>query len=215
MDGIHDLGGMEGFGPVDTHAPPFAHDWERRMWAISKNTAASEGTIDAWRHAIERMRPATYLSIPYFEKWCLNEMAQFVLAGDFTMDEVLSGHPQHREAPPPPTGLDGARARLRANEVDFSRPTDAPPAFAPGDAVRTVAHVSARHTRLPRYARAKAGKVIAHHGAHVFADLAATGVKVPQHLYTVAFAAIELWGETADPRDSITLDLWESYLVPA
>ena len=74
----------------------------------------------------------------------------------------------------------------------------------------------AGHTRLPRYARGKAGSIVSHHGAHVLPDASAHGKgDMPQHLYTVRFAARELWGECANPRDSVHLDLWESYLEPA
>lgn len=215
MDGIHDLGGMQGFGRVAVDAPPFAHDWERRMWAVAKNTGAADWTIDWWRHMVERLPPPVYLSIPYFEKWCLTYMTGFISSGVFTMDEVLAGHTDRRQSPPAPSGLAGAMARLRANERFFDKPAESQPAFAAGDAVRTVATVSANHTRLPRYARDRVGKVLAHRGCHVFADRSAEGHEEGQHLYTVAFAAPELWGPEADPRDEVTLDLWESYLAPA
>lgn len=213
MDTIHDLGGVEGFGAIDTKAPGFTHDWERRSWAIAKNTTASSGTLDFWRHSLERMEPATYLSISYFEKWCLNNMTQFILAGDFTLEEVLSGRTEKSDQPNPPSGLEGARARLKANEVFFDRQIDAPPLFAVGDVVLTKEHIDARHTRLARYARGKSGTILAHHGAHVFADAAAAGDERAEHLYTVEFSARTLWGNSANPRDSVTLDLWESYCV--
>jgi nitrile hydratase len=216
MDTVHDLGGMQGFGPIEVNAPPFAHDWERRMWALAKNIPGPPGsTIDWWRHIVERLPPAAYLSMPYFEKWCLTHMTDQITGGVFTLDEVVAGHTARRQDPPAPTGLPGARARLRANEYFFDRPLDTPPLFAPGDPVRTLAHVTANHTRLPRYARDRRGEILAHRGAHVFADLSATGVEEPRHLYTVVFAATELWGDEADPRDTVTLDLWESYLGPA
>ncbi|MEO0991683.1 MAG: SH3-like domain-containing protein, partial [Pseudomonadota bacterium] len=103
--------------------------------------------------------------------------------------------------------------RLKQNEVFFDRPMDTKPAFSEGDTVVTVAHVDARHTRLPRYARDRQGTVLAYRGAHLFADTSAEGREEPQHLYTVEFPATELWGPSADPKDSVTLDLWESYFV--
>ena len=71
------------------------------------------------------------------------------------------------------------------------------------------------HTRLPRYARDTRGTIIAHHGCHFLPDEGAKGNHVGDHLYTVCFAAAELWGPEANPRDTVTLDLWERYLVPA
>ncbi len=215
MDGIHDLGGMEGFGAIDTDAPPFRHDWERRMWAIAKNTGAPDWTLDWWRHMVERMQPATYLSVSYFEKWCLNYLTGFVTSGLFTLEDVARGTTPRTQAPPDPSGVDGALQRLRDNERFFDLDSPDPARFAAGAPVRTKSHIAARHTRLPRYARGCRGEVIAHHGAHVFPDLSAQGIHVGQHLYTVAFAARDLWGEAADPRDSVTLDLWDSYLDPA
>jgi nitrile hydratase len=60
------------------------------------------------------------------------------------------------------------------------------------------------------------GEVVRWHGAHVFPDANAAGRgEDPHHLYTVRFSAQELWGEAADPRDSVRLDLWEPYLERA
>ena len=145
MDTLHDLGGVEGFGPVAVDAPPFSHDWERRMWAIAKNLPAVPGsTLDWWRHIVERMPPGAYMNMPYFEKWCLAHMANMVLGGVFTADEVLAGSAPRRREPPEATGIEGARERLRLNEHFFDRPPSDPPAFAPGAMVRTRRHVAAR-----------------------------------------------------------------------
>jgi nitrile hydratase len=72
------------------------------------------------------------------------------------------------------------------------------------------------HTRLPRYLRGCEGEVVRHHGSHVFPDTNALGKgENPQHLYTVRFAARELWGSKAPANDCMHADLWESYLVQA
>ncbi len=72
------------------------------------------------------------------------------------------------------------------------------------------------HTRLPRYARGRTGVIERLHGAHVFPDSNAHGRgEDPRPLYTVRFTAQELWGEAADPRDGVRLDLWEPYLERA
>lgn len=212
MDGPHDLGGKEGFGPIDTETPPFQEDWERRQWALSKNVPLPGGTIDFWRHGIENMDPDTYATQPYFAKWCLNELAHRIDQGLFTLDEVLTGQPASRKDPPAqPLDMAGTLARLRANNTDFRVPLDTPPAFAPGDHVRTLDTPVPGHTRLPAYARGHKGTIIAHHGGHLYADAGARGDHVGHHLYTVEFTASELW-DTDDP-DTICLDLWEPYLV--
>ena len=214
MDGPHDLGGKDGFGPVDTAAPPFTQDWEARQWALSKNVPLPGGTIDFWRHGIENMDPATYLSIPYFEKWCLNEIAHRVDQGLFTLDEILTGTPETRQDPPAdPLDMDGTLARLRANNKDFRVEMATPPAFAIGDRVQTLNTPTPGHTRLPAYARGHTGTVIAHHGGHLYADAGAVGEHRGEHLYTVEFTAAELWG--SDTLDTICLDLWEPYLAGA
>lgn len=215
MDGPHDLGGKQGFGAIDVDAPPFRHDWEERQWALSKNARALGGTLDWWRATMELMPPAAYLSEPYFVKWCLNDLVQAIDKGDFTLEEVLSGTTDRPGPPAEPRDLAGALDRLRADCADFERPATAPPLHDVGDRVMTLRHGHSGHTRLPAYGRGAPGVVIAHHGAHVFADSDAAGVEDPKHLYTVAFAAPDLWGDEGDPRDAVHLDLWEPYLVPA
>ncbi|MEM6577315.1 MAG: nitrile hydratase subunit beta [Pseudomonadota bacterium] len=213
MDGIHDLGGKDGFGAVPVDTPDFQHDWERRQWALSETTAAPGGTIDWWRHGIECMAPVAYLSLPYFEKWCLNELAHFVDQGVFTMEEVLAGHPEaHGEAA---TALDqdASLERMRRYNKSYAVDMDHAPAFELGDVVRTINTPVAGHTRLPGYARGHEGRIIARHGGHLFPDAGARGVHEGNHLYTVEFDASELWGDSAP--DTVCLDLWEAYLVRA
>ena len=90
---------------------------------------------------------------------------------------------------------------------------ESPPKFSRGDRVRTRCMHPSGHTRLPRYARGRSGRIHRHHGAHVFPDANAAGNgKQPQHLYSVEFDAAELWGAQAEGRGQVYLDLWESYL---
>ena len=71
------------------------------------------------------------------------------------------------------------------------------------------------HTRLPRYVRGKAGVIARDWGVFVFPDTNAhhAGTK-PQHCYSVAFDARELWGKPANGRERVYIDLWEDYLEP-
>lgn len=212
MDGPHDLGGKDGFGPIDVNAPPFREGWEERQWALTKNVPLPGGTIDWWRHGIENMDPLAYQTEPYFVKWCLNELAHRIDQGVFTMDEVLTGQPETRPTTPA-TALDmaGVLERLRNNNTDFRVYMETPPAFALGNQVTTINTPVPGHTRLPAYARGHTGTIIAHHGGHLYADEGAKGVHVGEHLYTVEFTAKELWG--SDDTDTICLDLWEPYFV--
>ena len=211
MDGPHDLGGKDGFGPVDVNAPEFREDWERRQWALSKNLpAVRSGTIDWWRHGVEQMHPVAYLSEPYFAKWNLNDLAQGVDCGVFTLQEAMTGRADQPAASSPPAkSVPELKAQMRGENRNFSGPSDAPPRFAIGDPVRTKRAPSEGHTRLPAYARAAKGVVTHHHGAHLFPDAGALGVHEFQHLYTVEFSAETLWD--GDAADSVCLDLWESY----
>ncbi|MEL6167581.1 MAG: nitrile hydratase subunit beta [Pseudomonadota bacterium] len=215
MDGPHDLGGKDGFGPIDVHASPFSHDWEQRQWALSKNVPIPGGTIDWWRHGIENMDPGTYLTIPYFEKWCLNELAHRIDQGMFSLDEVTSGKPNVVGEPAEPLSMDACLAQLRSNNTDFGREPSAAPRFACGDLVRTMSYPISGHSRLPAYARGKMGHVRAHHGAHANPTAGATGTDVATHLYTIEFTGTELWGPNAPESDRMCLDLFEDNIGPA
>ena len=220
MDGIHDLGGKEGFGPIDVGETeePFHAPWEGRAWAITRCVSVPEWTIDWWRHVRERMDPADYLTRPYFDQWLQTEIAAHMDSGTFTLAEIVAGRP---EVP----AVDKSRARPLTREgplaadarraTRFDREIAAPAAFSPGDRVRAAASGTPHHTRLPGYACGKAGTVHAHHGAHLFPDACARGREEAQHLYTVAFEAVALWPEAGGRRDRIFMDLWESYLAPA
>ena len=85
--------------------------------------------------------------------------------------------------------------------------------FEVGQQVRARNMNPVGHTRLPRYARGKRGVVVRHHGIFVFPDTNAHFLgEQPQHLYSVRFTARELWGEDASARDSVDIDVWDSYL---
>ncbi|WP_166418393.1 nitrile hydratase subunit beta [Cochlodiniinecator piscidefendens] len=215
MDTIHDLGGKQGFGPVDVNEPevPFHHDWEARAWALARAGGRPGLTIDWWRHMVERMDPATYMTVPYFEKWCLTDLVGYIDTGYFTVGEAIEGHllTTPKGTPPKGIGLPELMENMRLSVKDFEVPTDEPAKFSVGDQVRTISYAVPTHTRLPAYARGRIGEVISHHGAHPLPDKSAQGLEVAEHLYTVVFKATELWGEEADPRDTVTLDLWESY----
>ena len=171
------------------------------------------GTIDWWRHGIENMDPATYRALPYFEKWCLNELAHRIDQGLFTLDEAIAGHAADLAARADPLDMEGALDRLRRTNRDFRVSMDRAPAFRTGDRVRTLNAPGPGHTRLPAYASGHTGTITAHHGGHLYADAGALGRHEGEHLYTVEFTAKELWG--SDDPDTVSLDLWEPYLVRA
>ncbi len=218
MNGVHDMGGMHGMGPIvrEEHEPAFHHDWERRVLALSLAAGAlGQWNIDASRHARERMPAAQYLAASYYEKWLYGLELLLVETGLLTREEVETGRARGRSA--------GKRV-LKAADVEkvltkgrrFRLPDDVPPRFKPGDPVVGRNIHPTGHTRLPRYARGKRGLVDRDHGVFIFADANAMGRgPKPQHLYSVRFAARALWGPDASPRDAVYVDLWDDHLDPA
>ncbi len=224
MDGVHDLGGMQGFGPVEReeNEPAFHAAWEAAVLAI-QHAGRSRGlfNIDEFRHAIERMAPAHYLRATYYEKWLEGITRLLVEKGVMGAEELAARRAFFERKPDAPAAavLSGPPpVRGAANPrwaQDFVRETGATPRFAPGDAVCTREMHPHGHTRLPRYARGKRGVVHRCHGIHVFPDTHAHGEgEQPQPLYSVRFDARELWGESAEPNEVVHIDLWESYLLP-
>ena len=216
MNGIHDMGGMHGFGPIayERDEPVFHAPWEARVLALNLAMGAwRKWNIDAGRHEIEIIPPAAYLRMSYYEKWLERLVTISIKCRLVTAAEVASGVPAAKATP----ALHAAQVTpMLGRGAPANRDVPAAPRFKAGDSVRTRNFQPAGHTRLPRYARAKRGTIVRDHGVHVFPDTNAHfRGEEPQHLYGVRFAAAELWGEGASPRDFIHLDLWEAYLAPA
>lgn len=215
MDGVHDMGGMQGFGAVihDENEPVFPTKWEGRMLGIDRSAIGAPGTsLDRWRHMIECIPPAQYLSIPYYNKWYLAMASAYLDAGLVTMDELVSGKaetvPEDMGTPPGPDSVGAAMAE----RFDTGTPSDRPEAFKVGDAVRARHLSPTGHTRLPRYVRGHEGRVHAFHGWHILPDASALGEKGGEPLYNVAFRASDLWPDDGRENDFVYLDMWESYL---
>jgi len=206
MDGIHDLGGMSGFGPVEIerNEPMFHEPWEARAFALNTLGIRLIGAynVHEYRHAVERIDPAGYLAAPYYERWFTAVATLLVEKGVVTRAELEAraggGFPLARPA-----------ADVRPIRVTPS----AQPRFAKGDAVRVRDIHPAGHTRVPRYVRGRRGVVVRASRAFEFPDLA--GHALPAHLehtYHVEFDARELWSDAAERGGTVIVDLWESYL---
>jgi nitrile hydratase len=219
MNGVHDMGGMHGHGPIhpEQDEPLWHAPWEARMFGLRRaGTFPSGFNLDRWRHLRELIPPHLYLSRPYYDHWYMTYVAALLDSGMATCEEIKSGH----AAPGSAKRNDAQRSdrtwqTLKSGGV-FTRDIDVAPLFAIGQHARARNVNPSGHTRLPRYIRGKVGIVQLHHGAHVLPDSNAhLRGEAPQHLYTVSFSMRELWGPDASPRDETCADLWESYLEPA
>lgn len=222
MNGVHDIGGTDGFGPIrrETDEPVFHEPWESRVFGMAMvGGGLPPITLDARRHQLELLSPVQYLASSYYERWLARIDAALVETGTLTREEI-DGRIQQLAADPDlpmPRREDPDRADGLANALRGGRPVTRKirqkPRFSFGDKIVTRNLNPHGHTRLPRYARGKRGVIVAHHGAHVFPDTNAHGLgENPQHLYTVRIAIRELWGANAEPNESVHIDLWESYL---
>jgi nitrile hydratase subunit beta len=219
MNGVHDMGGMQDFGPVERepNEPVFHAPWEGRAFALDLAAGAlGKWTLDAWRHQIELLPPSAYLRMNYYEKWMAAISEKLVACGILTRAELASGQPApgFTKAVPPLTP-EKVTSMQRTGAL-ASRDVKIEPRFLPGQRVRARNIHPTGHTRLPRYARGKMGVIHRNHGVYVFPDTSAHSLgENPQHGYSVRFTARELWGEQAAPRDSVFIDLWDNYLEPA
>jgi nitrile hydratase beta subunit len=218
MNGVHDMGGEQGMGPVkyEKDEPVFHSVWEGRVYAMNRALGAwRKWNIDASRHDKELMSPADYFNTSYYEKWLNSTISLSIQRGLVTRAEIESGKPAPGsvKANPPLSVAEAAAVPVRASA---RRQVAVGPRFAVGQHVRARNINPVGHTRLPRYARAKSGIVERDHGVFIFPDTSAhfLGDK-PQHVYSVRFSARELWGDQAKPQDAVYLDMWDDYLEPA
>ena len=221
MDGIHDVGGMDGLGPVDTteHPDTFHEPWEGVTYAaFVAGLGSGAFGIDAFRHSIERMPPADYLSAGYYDKWVRGITRLFVERGVLDGEAVrertrafAAGEASVPERHDPDLVGDLAAGVTDAYDSD-AEPSE--PAFEPGDRVVVRNHDPEGHTRCPSYARRAAGTVQSYRGNHTYPDAAAGGEERSEPLYNVRFSAEELWGERGE-GGAVSVDLWEPYLRAA
>jgi nitrile hydratase len=218
MDGIHDLGGRQGFSAIEVDEPEeaFHEPWEGRVRGIvNAMSKAADWNIDWFRHCRELIEPVDYLTRPYFDQWLQTYEAMLVNSGLATISELVSGHAE--SAPPdlpPPMAVEGIE-RAKNSSKSFEREIDLSPAFAVGDGVTVKSRGAMGHTRLPAYVRGRRGVIEAYHSAHVFPDSNAHGEEQAAPLYTVGFDAAELWPEAEGRRERVFLNMWEPYLERA
>jgi nitrile hydratase subunit beta len=222
MDGVHDMGGMHGFGPVVVEGGDevFHEAWEPRVFALY-HLSNVRGLVGgpSGRAIRESMDPAHYLEASYYERWLWSAERRLEAKGTIAPDEVEVMMARLAVSEAPPTADDpklAAEAVAQLREGSPPMGIAANPRFAPGDHVRVGRIHPDGHTRCPRYVRGAVGVVERVQGTDRLPDKAAYGLPTePEPVYAVAFASQDLWGESDEPPWTVLLDLFETYLEPA
>jgi len=220
MHGSHDLGGLEGLGPISPEAescePVFHADWEKRIFALTLAVGfLGQWNLDESRHARERQRPDDYLRHSYYENWWVGLKTLLLEKGLVSEEEFDSSEPQFQASS---LGLSALQAEdiagilLKGSSVEMQ--TEKAPGFRVGDQVKVRQEITAGHTRIPSYVRGRIGIIERHHGAHVFADRNALGRREAEHLYGIRFSSREIWREEPGENTDfgVRVDLWEPHL---
>ena len=220
MNSVHDLGGMDGFTlPERDQGFTLREEWERELWGIVFTLSAVPNVGFGSRADLERMPPVEYLRLPYYAKWLYVREQLVVQRGITTIDELANpdGPLTPFDVPADFRAVSPAEvvARLTRDSSELLS-ADLPPRFALGASVRARNEHPQGHTRMPRYVRGHVGTIVTQHGPNVFQDeLPADNEIGPQHLYTVAFPARELWGSRGHANDTIHAELWDYHLEAA
>ena len=216
MNSIHDMGGMDGFGPVvrEDDEPVFHYPWEGRVYALTRLVKPwlRGRKVPGFRFVLESIPPRDYLRMSYYERWFRMMVTRLRAGGLVTGAEVENGRADSRS--PGPERLAPADDSLGFGLLDLVVPAR----FAPGDGVRARNLNPRGHNRLPRYVKGRLGTVVEDYGVYALQDSDERGqlpLDDPQHVYSVRFEGRELWGDRSGPRDSVYVDLWEEYLEPA
>lgn len=211
MDGIHDLGGVQGFGKVPhavnslSYKPVFHEDWEHLAYSLALVAAGvlDAFSLDEMRHAIERMSARHYFASPYYDRINIGTASLLVELGYITQDELNEALGSYFELARPCTSA-GRLAPAKANS-----------AYEVGDIVMVRDEHVHGHIRVPGYCRGKRGKIL-HRTTEVwpFPDTIGHGNRsaIHQPTYHVEFTTQQLWGDAAD-AGTVVVDLFEGYLV--
>jgi nitrile hydratase beta subunit len=218
MDGVHDMGGMHGFGsvPVTDDGNDFQQEWEARTYAMNLAMLGHlDLNVDRFRFLVETIPPAEYLESSYYQRWLKGLLQRVEEAGllDFReLQAIRAGKIPEKTSGSLAGAVSAEDMRaLLVHNIPMLPPRDSSPRFAVGDRVRGRKIHPRGHTRLPRYVRGRVGEIVVDLGDFTFADdNGALREAALQRVYTVRFTAAELWG--TDSLDAVNVDLWESHL---
>ena len=204
MDGVHDLGGKQGFGPVvhNANAAVFHEDWEKRINALY-GVAVRAGifNMDEYRHAIERMAPRHYMSAGYYERTLTSLATLCVEKGVVSLTDLVQ-----RAGGAFPLALPLGPGRSNESGRQF---------FDIGDRVQVRNDHVNGHVRMPGYIRGKTGVVVHISPAYPFPDAHAHGLSAEDEpTFDVRFKSTELWPDAADEA-FVHVGVFQSYLMPA
>jgi nitrile hydratase subunit beta len=201
VDGIHDLGGKQGFGQVQYPSPPHDETWEPLVRALSAFAMRKHiYNMDEFRHAIERMAPCDYLTAPYYERH-LTAVATLLVEKDFVTREELEA-------------LVPGAFRL-AGPIGPGRLPSPPQSFEIGEKVRVKNEFVSGHVRMPAYIRGKVGVVVRVSPLYPFPDAAGHSMQAPvEPTYDVRFRSQDLWPDSCDEALN-HVGVFQSYLEKA
>ena len=214
MDGVHDMGGMDGFGPVTPDGTNFHADWERRLFGLARVTRIAGVGAGMFRAAIESMPPDEYLAASYYERWMYGLERRLERGGTLTREEIESAMPRFAAGPlPERSDPELAEQCLTAQRNGHPMAAAAAAQFGPGQRVRVRRMRPPGHTRCPRYVRGATGVIERVHGDAPLPDAVARGEEqAPEALYAVRFRSEDLFGPGEEPGFRVIVDLSESYL---
>ena len=213
MNGIHDMGGMQGLGEIGyrENEPGFHESWEVRWFALVQAMRSR-----SLRPYIERIPAADYLRMSYYERWYSALVTLIIESGAVTTAEVDSGRADPASAKATPALTAAVARELHFRSPQTEQYIELTPQFHVGDRVLGRNIHPTTHTRMPRYTRGKTGVVERDRGVFNLPDSEKVSTEPkPQHVYLIRYAAQELWGEDASTHDSLYVDMWEDYLEPA
>jgi nitrile hydratase subunit beta len=227
MNGVFDLGGTDGLGPVvvPEDEPIFRAEWEKAAFALfSMCFRAGFFGVDQFRHGIELIDPAVYLKSPYYEHWVHTvehfgeklgklDLAELERRTTYYLEKPDAPLPEHADDP---DLLAFVEAVVPAG-ASAKRESDKVARFTVGDKVRVIRSAPKGHTRRARYVRGAVGEVVLAHGTFIYPDTAGNDLgECPEHVYTLRFTNEELWGaEAAEPNGSVYFDVWDPYIEHA